>query len=98
MFVVGNLFGALAEVVNTLCVLYSWAIIIRVLLSWVSPDPFNPIVQFLDRATDPYLGLFRRAIPPIGPVDISPIAALLVLQVAQHFIVKTLLDMSLRVR
>lgn len=98
MFVVGNLFSALADGVNALFTLYGWAIIIRVLLSWVNPDPFNPIVQFLDRATDPYLGLFRRFIPPIGPLDISPIVAILILNVAQHFLVRTLMDVSLRMR
>lgn len=98
MFVMGNFVAALADLLNSLLTIYSWAIIIRVLLSWVSPDPFNPIVQFLVRVTDPYLELFRRIIPPIGMMDISPIIALVVLQVAQRFLVKTLLDWSLTLR
>ena len=98
MFVVGNLFSALADLVNGLLTLYGWILIIWVLLSWVNPDPFNPIVQFMQRITEPYLGLFRRFIPPIGPIDISPVVALLILNVVQHFVVRTLADLSLRMR
>lgn len=98
MFVLGNFVAAVADLLNSLLTIYSWAILIRVLLSWVSPDPFNPIVQFLVRVTDPYLELFRRIIPPIGMMDISPIIALVVLNVAQRFLVKTLFDWSLTLR
>ncbi|MBI3318725.1 MAG: YggT family protein [Candidatus Omnitrophica bacterium] len=98
MFVLGNFLAALAQGVNAFLTLYTWVIIARVLIGWVSPDPFNPIVQFLVRATDPVLEPFRRIIPPLGPVDISPVVALLLLQVAQGFLVKTLLDLSFRFR
>lgn len=98
MFVFGNLIAALADLANGFLSIYTWVILIRVLLSWVNPDPFNPIVQFLVRVSDPYLDLFRRIIPPIGAIDISPMIALLVLQVVQHFLVRTLMDLSVRVR
>ena len=98
MFVIGNLFTALAQLVNTVFTLYWWMIIARVLISWVSPDPFNPIVRFLVRASDPLLEPFRRIIPPLGFVDISPMVALLVLSAAQHFLVRTLLDIGMRLR
>jgi YggT family protein len=96
MFVLGNLIASLADLLNTVLNIYSWLLIARVLISWVSPDPFNPIVQFLQRASDPYLNLFRRFIPPIGMMDISPIIALLVLQFGQRFLVRTLLELSAR--
>ncbi len=98
MFILGNLLQALAQLVHAGLTIYFWMLVIRVLLSWVSPDPFNPIVRFLSQATEPYLALFRRVIPPIGMFDISPIAAILVLQVAQTFLVRTLVDLSLRLR
>ena len=98
MFVVGNLVAALAQIVQTLFTVYTWLIIIRVLSSWLSPDPFNPIVQFLIKATDPVLEPLRRIIPTIGPIDISPIVALLVIQALQVFLVRTLVDLSLRMR
>ncbi|MBI1952610.1 MAG: YggT family protein [Candidatus Omnitrophica bacterium] len=94
----GNLFSTAAYVVNTGLTIYTWMVILRVLVSWVSPDPFNPIVVFLGRTTEPFLALFRRVIPPIGMIDLSPVVALLVLQAAQHFLVRTLLDLSLRLR
>ena len=98
MFVAGNFIEALAQVLNTLITVYIWIIIIRVLISWVSPDPFNPLVQFLIRATDPVLEPARRIIPTIGPLDISPMIVLLLLQVIQHFLIRTLFDIAIRLR
>ena len=98
MFVLGNLVAALAQLVNAAFTIYWWMMIIRVLMSWVSPDPFNPIVRFFVRATDPLLEPFRRIIPPIGFVDISPMVALLVLYAAQSFLVRTLSDIGMRLR
>jgi len=98
MFVLGNLIGAVAQVVQTAFTIYTWILIARVLVSWVSPDPFNPIVQFLIRSTDPVLEPLRRVIPALGPLDISPVVALLILQAIQHFLVKTLIDLGLRLR
>ncbi|MBF0624314.1 MAG: YggT family protein [Magnetococcales bacterium] len=66
--------------------IYSWFILIRVLISWVNPDPYNPIVQFLARATDPVLRPFQRRIPSLAGIDLSPIAALLAIMLAQQLI------------
>jgi YggT family protein len=98
MFVVGNMFEALAQLVNGVLEIYSWLIIIRVLMSWVNPDPYNPIVQFLIKVTEPVLGPARRLIPAIGPVDISPIVTLLILKALQRFLVLTLMELALRLR
>ena len=98
MFVIGNLLSAVAQVLNTVLTLYTWLLIIRVLISWVSPDPYNPIVQFLIRATDPVLIPFRRIIPPLGMFDISAMVAILAIQAVQHFLVRTLFDLSIRMR
>ena len=76
MFVLANLFAALAQLVQVVFQIYWLLIIVRVLISWVNPDPFNPIVQGLSRLTDPILEPLRRVIPTIGPIDISPLAAL----------------------
>ncbi len=98
MFVLGNLFEVLAQMVNGILEVYWWIILIRVLMSWVNPDPFNPIVQFLTGVTDPVLAPVRRIIPSIGPLDISPIVVLFLLRALQHFLVRTLLDLSIRLR
>jgi len=96
MFIVGNLLMALAQLVEVLFQIYWLLIVVRVLISWVNPDPFNPIVQGLARVTDPVLEPLRRVIPPIGPIDISPLAALLILQALRYFLVHTLMDLSVR--
>ncbi len=100
MFVFSNLFAAVASVLSvTLTVLY-WLILIRALISWVNPDPYNPVVQFLNKTTEPILYPIRKMIPVqlgIG-IDISPIIAFLIIIFARSFLVKTLLDISLRLR
>lgn len=98
MFILGNFVAALANLLGAFFTIYTWILIIRVLIGWVSPDPFNPVVQFLAKATDPVLEPLRKVIPPIGPFDISPIAAVLILQALQHFLIRTLLDLSFRLR
>ena len=96
MFILANLFAALAQLVQVVFQIYWLLIIVRVLISWVNPDPFNPIVQGLSRLTDPILEPLRRVIPTIGPIDISPLAALLILQATRYFLVQTLMDLSVR--
>ena len=98
MFVLGNLVAALAQVLDFLFSALFLLVICRVLISWVSPDPFNPIVQFLIQVTDPVLEPFRRIIPTIGPLDISPMVALILLKALQNFLVRTLFDLSSRLR
>ena len=89
MFIIGHLFIAIAWLISTLLWLLSWAIIIRAFLSWVSPDPYNSIVQFLYRVTEPILEPIRRLLPPMG-IDFSPLIALLALQFLQKFLVPSL--------
>lgn len=96
MFVLGNLLSALAQLLQMLFQIYTLILIARVLITWVNPDPFNPVVQFLARVTDPVLEPLRRVIPSIGPFDLSPLVALLLLQALQHFLIRTLWDLSVR--
>jgi YggT family protein len=98
MFIIGNLLAAVAQIIQMLLTAVTWLILIRVLVSWVNPDPFNPIVQFLVRTTDPILEPIRRRIPPLGFLDISPIVALVLLEALRLFLVRTLLDLSMKLR
>ena len=69
-------------------------------MSWVSPDPYNPIVQFLEKYTEPILAPIRRILPPglkFG-IDISPIIAFLAIMFLKSFLVNTLLDLAARLR
>ena len=68
-------------ILSQLLWLYSAIIIVRALISWVSPDPRNPIVQFLTKATEPVLAPLRRLVPPrvFGGLDLSPILAIVLI-------------------
>jgi YggT family protein len=99
MFVLGNFFQALAVVMGYVLEAMTWLVIIRALLSWVSPDPYNPIVQFIERVTEPLLAPIRTFIPAhrIG-IDISPIIAVLFLYFLKIFLVQTLFGLAVRFR
>ena len=99
MFVMGNLLGAVARILDLVLWAYMWLIIIRALLSWVNPDPWNPVVQFLTRVTEPVLGPIRRRVPSwrMG-IDLSPLVAILAIYFVQWFLVDTLKDMAWRMR
>lgn len=71
-----------------------WIIVIRAILSFVSPDPSNPMVQILYRLTDPIMKPLQRLIPPIGGFDISPIFVLLALQLVRVLIANPLLEVG----
>ena len=99
MFIVSNLLFSVARLLDIVITLLYWIIIIRALVSWVNPDPFNPIVQFLQRATDPILAPIRKVLRmQLWAIDISPIIAIFVLIFAQSFLVRTLTDLATRLR
>ncbi len=96
MFVAGNLLQGLAYVLDTVLFLYMWLILIRALISWVNPDPWNPIVQFLARATDPVLIVIRRRVGLLGGLDVSPVLAILLIMFLQYAVVQTIQDIGVR--
>ena len=100
MFVIGNLLQGLAIVLGKVLWLYSIVVMIAVLISWVSPDPFNPIVQFLRSVTEPVFDWVRRYLPftVIGMIDLSPLVVFFLIQLCQLVVVRSLLDLSLRLR
>jgi YggT family protein len=97
MFIIANFIDALATVLYFGLNIYLWIIIIRALISWVSPDPYNPIVQFLYQATEPVLYAVRRRLPYTGGIDISPIVVILAIFFLQGFLVQTLKQLALRI-
>ena len=72
--------------------IYSWIIIAAALMSWVSPDPRNPIVMFLRQVTEPVLNPVRRLLPPwkTGGLDLSPLIVLLVIQFVDRVVLRSL--------
>jgi YggT family protein len=90
---------ALAVILNGLLGTYWWIVIISVLLTWVNPDPRNPIVRFLYAVTEPVLYWIRRRMPflIIGGFDLSPLVLLLAIHFVQLFLVGSLFDLARRI-
>ena len=91
MFVLSNLIDALAQVIGLALTFYMWVIIARALISWVNPDPYNPVVQFLYKVTEPVLHPIRRMMGSysIG-IDLSPLIAIFIIIFLQNFLVASL--------
>jgi YggT family protein len=96
MFVAGNVVQGLARVLEIVLQLYMWIIVARALLSWVNPDPWNPIVQFLDRVTEPVLAPIRRRLGWGMGIDLSPLVAILIIYFFQYALVGSLYEMAAR--
>lgn len=95
MSVLGNLVSALATVLDLLLNVYMWIIVARAIISWVSPNPYNPIVNFLYMATEPVLRYARRIIPPIGgSLDLSPILVLVAIVFLRQFLIQSLMQIA----
>jgi YggT family protein len=99
MFVFGNVILGIAKVLGVVLNIYMWVIIIRALLSWVNPDPYNPIVQFLTRITEPVLKPFRKLVPAyrLG-IDLSPLIAILIIYFLEIAVVDTLVRIGYSMR
>jgi YggT family protein len=99
MFLLGNFIEGLAKVLDMFLTIYIWIIVIRALISWVNPDPYNPIVQFLYRVTEPVLRPIRRWLPfrNIG-IDFSPIVVIAVIIFIQTFVVQSLIQLAFRLK
>lgn len=98
MFVFSNFLHAIAQILNIALYIYMWIVIIRALISWVNPDPYNPIVRFLYQATEPVLYRVRRIIPFMGGFDLSPIIVILVIIFLQNFLVDTLVEVAVKMK
>jgi YggT family protein len=99
MFVLGNLIDALARLLDFAIWAYWWIIVARAVISWVSADPWNPLVQFITRTTEPVLAPIRRWLPTHRwGVDLSPVIAILALYFIQWFLVASLRDLAGRLR
>ena len=95
MFVFSNLLTAIAKVLDVVLVIFMWIVIARAILSWVSPDPYNPIVRFIHNITEPVLYQIRKRIPVnFGGIDFSPIIVFLAIIFLQRFVVHSLYGLA----
>ena len=99
MLVLGNLFLAVGNILNILLDIYYWIVIIAALISWVNPDPYNPVVRFLHAVTEPVLRPVRRLIGHrLGPVDISPLIVILAIIFIQKFFIASLIEIGHKIK
>jgi YggT family protein len=93
-----HLLVAIATVLDLALNIYMWLIIARALLSWVNPDPYNPIVRFLYNVTEPVMSYLRRRVPVVfGGLDLSPLIVIAVIMFLRIFLVQTLRDWALMI-
>ncbi|MGD2098259.1 MAG: YggT family protein [Desulfobacterales bacterium] len=96
MFVFRNLLVAVATVLDYVLVFYMFITIARAVLSWVSPDPYNPIVRFIHNVTEPVLIQIRKRLPMMyGGIDFSPIVVILIIIFLRIFVVNSLEGLAL---
>jgi YggT family protein len=95
MIILSNFLIAIAKVVDIVLTIFMWIVIARAVLSWVSPDPYNPIVRFIHQVTEPVLYQIRRRIPvSFGGIDFSPILVFLAIIFLQRFVVQSLYGLA----
>ena len=99
MTLLGNLLIAAGEIVHMLLNVYYWIVIIAALISWVNPDPYNPVVRFLRTVTEPVLRPIRRVIGyRLGPIDISPLVVILAILFIQKFLIRSLMEIGHKIK
>ncbi len=98
MFVFANFLNAVALALNLVLTLYLYIVIARAIISWVNPDPRNPIVRFLHNATEPVLYPVRRVMPFMGGIDFSPLVLIVGIYFLQVFLVGSLQEFAMRLR
>jgi YggT family protein len=99
MFIVGNFVAAIAAIIYYVLNFLKWMIIIRAVLSWVNPDPYNPIVRFINSVTEPMLYQVRKRIPlQYGGIDLSPIIVILAIVFLEQFLVGSLQILALKLK
>ena len=91
MYILGYLLMEVAKVIDIVLLLFMWIVIARAVLSWVNPDPFNPIVRFIHNVTEPVLSPIRTKLPVnFGGLDLSPIVVFLAIIFFRTFLVSSL--------
>lgn len=90
----------IVQLASTLLTLYMWVVIVSALLSWVNPDPYNPIVRFLRNATEPVYWRIRRWLPfvVVGGFDLSPILIIAAVQIVSALLDRLVIDMAMSAR
>jgi YggT family protein len=98
MFILSNFINSVATIIDIVLNLYMWILIIRAILSWVNPDPYNPIVSFLYNITEPLMYRVRRILPlQFGGIDLSPMVIIIAIIFLRSFLVTTLHQLAYQI-
>ncbi len=98
MFILSNFIDSLATIIDIVLTIYIWILVIRAILSWVNPDPYNPIVRFLYNITEPLMCRVRRILPiQFGGVDLTPVVIIIAIIFLRSFIVPTLHQLAYQI-
>lgn len=98
MFIIANFLLAIAKIADIVLTLYLYIIIARAILSWVNPDPYNPIVSFLYRVTEPVMARVRRVLPDMGGIDLTPMLIMLAIFFVQRFAINSVYELAYRLK
>jgi YggT family protein len=99
MYILGNILIGLGNVMDILLSIYMWIVIIGALISWVNPDPYNPIVRFLQSATYPLFYWLRRRLPlALGGIDLSPIIVIAAIVFLKYALARTVIETGYRLK
>ena len=99
MFIAANFISAVAQILDIVLEFYTWVIIARAVISWVNPDPYNPIVQFLYKVTEPVMEPIRRRMGAFSiGIDLSPLIVILIIIFLKRFLVGTLFGLAHQLR
>ncbi|HSC34417.1 MAG TPA: YggT family protein [Thermodesulfobacteriota bacterium] len=98
MFIVANLVIGIGQALHYILNIYIFIVVGRAIISWVNPDPYNPIVRFLYLATEPVLRYVRRLIPIVSGIDFSPIIVMVALFFLDQVLVQSIIDYGVRMK
>lgn len=98
MFVLSNFLVGFAKILDMALTIYFWIIVIRALISWVNPDPYNPIVRFLYQVTEPVLYRVRKVVPYMGGLDLSPLIVIFIIYFFQWAVIPSIIEFALRLK
>jgi len=98
MFIVANLVIGIGQALHYILNIYIFIVVGRAIISWVNPDPYNPIVRFLYVATEPVLRYVRRLIPIVSGIDFSPIIVMVALFFLDQVLVQSIIDYGVRMK
>lgn len=99
MLLIANLILAIGNILDMVLLAYMWIVIISALISWVNPDPYNPIVRFLYGITEPVLRRVRKVIGfRTGPIDLSPMIVILAIMFIRYFLIQSLIEFAYKLK